>query len=552
VSAEAVYARLRVSDPGRWRAVALAWRRWASLAGVLVTDLTTDLDRLRAAWSGTAAAAASAWLARLRRGLVLFRVLCWQADQAASEFAAALTRARRLLARAVAAAARASLTIDDRGRIVPAGPATRTGRFPDEAVLSPTFTLLPASRSVPDSGTAAVAADLAAAIAVAARADAVAAERLAEIEVAVGRPPASPGPDRPGCTASPAEIARWWAGLGPAGRGWLLVTEPATLATMDGLPTTARDAANRLLLDDRRAELDQALAAAGRAERDRLRELRSGLDALADRLAGGAGTRAYLLRLGLAGEGRAVLALGDPDRADNVLTHVPGMTADLASFGGELSRAARVAERATELGPAASTSAVLWLDYDAPDFVDEAASARRADEGAPGLRRFQEGLRASHEGPPAQQTLVGHSYGSLLVGRAAATDGLVADDVVFVGSPGVGVGSASDLAVPPDHLWSSTSRTDVIQYAAVSPAALLRDLADATRVPLPGPLTAFARPERDLWFGTNPNDPAFGARTFPSAPDAGHLGYWEHGSPSLDALAAITLGTHPPDAGAGV
>ena len=52
--------------------------------------------------------------------------------------------------------------------------------------------------------------------------------------------------------------------------------------------------------------------------------MRDGLNALADRLADGDGPRGYLLRLDLAGEGRAVVALGDPDRADNVLTHVRG------------------------------------------------------------------------------------------------------------------------------------------------------------------------------------------------------------------------------------
>ena len=54
--------------------------------------------------------------------------------------------------------------------------------------------------------------------------------------------------------------------------------------------------------------------------------------------------------------------------------------------------------------------------------------------------------------------------------------------------------------------------------------------------------TAFTRPEDDLYFGTNPSDPAFGARVFTSEPDAGHLGYWEPGSAALDALAAIAVG----------
>jgi hypothetical protein len=249
------------------------------------------------------------------------------------------------------------------------------------------------------------------------------------------------------------------------------------------------------------------------------------------------------LRLDLAGDGRAVVALGDPDRADNILTQVPGMTADLASYGGELSRAERVAVRAAQLDPSVSTSAVMWLDYDAPDFVDEAAGASRAEAGADGLRRFQEGLRATHDGGPAHQTVLGHSYGSLVVGRAAAGPGLDADSVVFVGSPGVGVDSAAQLHVPSDQIWSTTSRSDIIQYAAVAPRSVIEDVFTAVTMPVIGPAVAFATPEDELWFGRNPSDPAFGARVFGSQPDAGHLGYWDPGRPALDAITSITLGT---------
>ncbi|MFI5890607.1 alpha/beta hydrolase [Actinoplanes sp. NPDC051513] len=575
----AVYARLRVADPGLWRAVAHAWRRWATLAGRLTAQLTADLIRLGGAWSGTAATAAAARLTELRRGLIQFRVLCWQADQAAGEFAAALTRAKRLLAQAISAAHRAGLTIDDEGIIrgglaTPGagGAATREAGGPAttfwaahpgttravghpgatqaaghpgaaQAAGHPGAAQAAGHPGAAQAAVAEVADDLFAAIAIAAAADEVAAERLERIEAAARQPAVPAGPARPDCTASPAQVRRWWDGLTPAERQWLLATEPAWLAPLDGIPAADRDTANRLLLDDRRAQIERALATAHGSERRRLQDLRHGLDALADRLAEDEGPRAYLLRLDLSEEGRVVVALGDPDRADNVVTHVPGMTAELASFGGELTRAERVAGRAAELSPAASTSAVLWLDYDAPDFVDEAASARRAEAGAPALRRFQEGLRATVDGPPARQTVIGHSYGSLLVGKAAAGSGLPADNVVFVGSPGVGVESVRDLSVPPGRVWSTTSSSDVIQYAAPGPAALARDLAVSRLVPVLGPAIAFGSPERDLWFGHNPSDPAFGARTFASAPGAGHLGYWERGSPSLDTLAAITLGT---------
>ncbi|MEV0896349.1 alpha/beta hydrolase [Actinoplanes sp. NPDC049802] len=477
------YARLRNTDPSRWSATALAWRRWAALAGVLGAELGLLPARLRASWSGAAADAAVSRLDGLRRRLTLFRVLCWRADQALSEFAATLGRARALLDRALARARRAGLVVDDSGVV--------RGR--------------PAEQEVARS----VAAELATALEMAAGADAAAASRL---DGPADVPPTPVATSFPACTATPEEVARWWAGWTPAERNWLLVTDPAAFAGADGIPVADRDIANRLLLDGRHGE---------------------GLDRLRARLADDSGPRAYLVDLGLDGDGRAVVALGDPDRASHILTHVPGMTSDLSSLSGELTRAERVAVRAGEIDPARTTSAVLWLGYDAPDFLHEAHSARQAVDGSAGLRRFQESLRVTHDGPAAHQTLLGHSYGSLVVGRAAVSEGLAADRLVFVGSPGVGVDSAAELRVPADQIWSTTSRTDVIQYAAVSPRELL-----VPDLGLPGR-------SHDLWFGRSPSDAGFGGRVFASQFDAGHLGYWEPGRPALDALARLTLGERP-------
>jgi hypothetical protein len=503
------FGRLRATDPSRWRTAAVAWRSWAAQVGGWSADLRAHAARLATVWSGAAAEAALAGAERLRRRLELFRVACWQADQALSEFAAALARARTLLATAVTAAGSAGLKIDDAGTI----------RGPAGAQL------------------AATAATLSSALTVAADADAAATGRLTGLADMSAAPVAGAIPS---CAAPPEEIRRWWDRLTPAQRRWLVVANPAWIAPLDGVPAADRDMANRLLLDERRAELDRAIAGARGHDRNRLRAMRNGLNVLTDRLADGEGQRAYLLRLDLAGDGRAVVALGDPDRSTDVLTQVPGMTADLASYHGELSRAERVAERAAELAPAGATSAVLWLDYDAPDFVDEAASRRQAQAGAAGLRRFQDGLRASHLDGTAHQTVLGHSYGSLLVGSAAAQPGLLADDVVFVGSPGVGVDSARELHA--GQVWSSTSRSDVIQYLPEAPRSLVGDLAIAALSPVPGGLAAFGRPDHDLWFGTNPSDPKFGAQVFASQPDGGHLGYWDRASPALDAITEITVG----------
>jgi hypothetical protein len=531
LTAEVTYARLRATDPARWSAAALAWRRWAASAGHWAAELAGHAARLITIWTGAAATTATAHLAGLKRSVELFRLICWEADQTLSEFASALVRARTLLARAAESAKRAGLVIDDRGTVVP---RRRTA--------DPAAPLRSAYQAAADQAAAdRVAADLSAALTVAATADSVASGRLGALESQDPAGPPPPSAPLPPPTASPADVRRWWDSLTPEQRRWLAVTQAGWLGERDGVPAAYRDLANRLRLDEQRADLDRAISAG----QDR-RAMRDGLNALADRLADGDGPRGYLLRLDLAEEGRAVVALGDPDRADNVLTHVPGMTADLASYGGELARAERVAVRAGELHPGASTSAVMWLDYDAPDFVDEGAGRSRAEAAVAGLRGFQDGLRATHEGDPAHLTVLGHSYGSLVVGTAAKTPGLVADDMVFVGSPGVGVDSAAELHMPPGRVWSSTALSDVIHWTAVSPGGLLKDLALAHAVPVAGPLAAFGRPEDELWHGHNPSDPAFGARTFPSQPGAGHTGYWETGQPALDALTNITVGK--PDA----
>ncbi|GAA1601279.1 alpha/beta hydrolase [Actinoplanes couchii] len=570
-----VYSRLRVTDPAHWLATALTWRRLAALAGVLGAEVGPLLTRLRTSWSGSAAEAAVTRLTALGRRLTYFRVFCWRADQALSEFAAAMTRARALLDQARAAARSAGLIIDDDGVV-------RAATTPGAAVTGPSsaggLSSAGGASSVPAAGApsasggnapsasggsmssasrgstssaqtqtqartqtqaqaqaqaqaaAEVAAVLAAALEVAAGADAAASARLAALADVPEVPAVS---SFPACTADPGDVRRWWAGFTPAQRDWLLVTDARALAGAEGIPIADRDIANRLLLEEQRRGLE-AMAASG-ADPDRIRDLREGIDRLSSRLADDSGPRAYLVGLGLDGEGRAVVALGDPDRASSVLTHVPGMTSDLRSLGGELSRAERVAVRSGELGPAGSTSTVLWLDYDAPDFLHEAWSPKQARDGAGELRRFQEGLRATHEGDPARQTVLGHSYGSLVVGSAAAGGRLEADGLVFVGSPGVGVDSATLLGVPPDQVWSTTSRTDVIQFAK-EPKGFL-----------PGgivPNQLFG-PDRELWFGRNPSHPSFGGRVFASQPDAGHLGYWDEDRPALDAMARITLGEKP-------
>ncbi|MFF5919306.1 alpha/beta hydrolase [Streptomyces flavochromogenes] len=65
-------------------------------------------------------------------------------------------------------------------------------------------------------------------------------------------------------------------------------------------------------------------------------------------------------------------------------------------------------------------------------------SGFRPPDDAGTLRDFTGGLRASHQGEPTHLTVVGRSYGSMMVGTAdSGGKGLGADDMIVVGSPGL-------------------------------------------------------------------------------------------------------------------
>jgi hypothetical protein len=529
------YAQLWSVDPGRWTSAGAAWRELAGPLRQRADELTGRAATLRPAWSGGAADAARGRVTALAGELTDALPALIEVDQTLAEFAVRLRRAKAGLAAAVALAGAGGLLVD------------RTG-----AVHADPARPRPAARTGP--GVVQVAGAVRAALELAGAADREAAGRLAELATAARTGWVSvPPPWRPPAGAGPGEVGRWWSGLTPAERRWLVGHEPDRVGRLDGVPVAARDQANRLLLGARREGL-LALRRRllrplppGPAELARVARLTrvdralGGLDRLADRLGAVGPPRAYLLGLDPAGDGRAVVALGNPDRAGAVLTYVPGMTADLADAPGELGRAARVLDRCGALDPTREAAAVLWLDYDAPDFLQEAVRDGPARDAGPALHRFQEGLRASHEGPPARQTVLGHSYGSVVVGGAARDHGLSADALVFVGSPGVGVAHAGELGVPAGQVWASRAPDDIIRLARPPDELARRAVLGAT--PL-GPAVAAVldRTGHRLWFGPDPADPAFGGRRFPSG-RYGHTGYWDPGNPALDGMARIVLGS---------
>jgi len=359
----------------------------------------------------------------------------------------------------------------------------------------------------------------------------------------------------PSVGTDPARVSRWWDSLTPQEREFLIRERPDVIGWLDGVPAADRDEANRLVMEATAAGLESRraeLAAAGpltEAQQRELDEVTAKLDAIDEIRARMASTEPGDERIYLIGfdagfnagdDGRAIIAVGDPDTADNVVTYVPGTGADLGSTPADLERANLMVNEANAIDPSGRTSAIMWVGYDAPATVPQATDEGWARTASADLDRFQDGLRATHEGSPAHNTVMGHSYGSTVIGYTASMHGIDADELIFVGSPGVGVDSVSELRgadgqpVPPEHVWSSHALRDPIQYASYT---------DLNPTSEDG-----AEPADILVHGRNPSEPEFGAREFTADPGdslgTAHSQYWDPYSTSLRNMAYIITGNH--------
>ncbi|SFN30978.1 Alpha/beta hydrolase [Pseudonocardia ammonioxydans] len=545
-------SELVASDPGAWLRRAGSWDGLAQRLGARADELDRPgSGAAPAGWQGADADRARAGRDALCRALRADAATAARAADVLGRHAGEVLAAQRRVVRA-ALAVHPLLDLD-----------LRTGRIglPGAAALLPApWAALLAGRLALDA--ARYGAAVRAAVAEATRSDDAAAAALRALRPAAG--PGTPGAVSPARTVpppGPAAARAWWSGLRPDERERLVRTRPDLVGSTDGIPAADRDRANRLRLAAERARLRALVARARQADRagDRAAGARAaaalaGLDAVHHRLAAGG---AFLLDLGTgAGAGRVVLAVGDPERAEHVVTHVPGTGAGWASVPEDLRRVDATRDAATRAAVSAAAgsaaaaaprervAAVLWTGYDAPGDLLAAAHLGPAERGAADLRGFQEGLRGGHAGP-VHLTVVGHSYGSTVTGRAAGP-GFAADDVVFVGSPGAGVRSAGELGVAPERVWATTARHDPISSAPGS------ELFGTSRGLGP----------TGLAHGPNPAAPGFGARLFESAPGtalprpddpatptdesapaAAHGAYWDPGSPGLDMLGRIVSGT---------
>ncbi|WP_189598150.1 alpha/beta hydrolase [Streptomyces pilosus] len=359
---------------------------------------------------------------------------------------------------------------------------------------------------------------------------------------------------RPPKDGSPEENATWWRGLSEEQRWSYLAAYAGTIGWMDGLPADVRDEANRTVLAEThgaaQAELNSLLAKEPkpaytereiinaqtgerwtakvpteewRAWNEQYQEMKKpvdGMNAIQSRIeaAGKNGLpEAYLLGFSAENDGRAIVANGNPGTADHTAVYVPGTESDLAGIAGDMDRMENLWRKANDEADGGSVSTITWLGYDAPDAVaKDAPFEHYAYDGAPAFRNFMDGLEASRVGDtPSHTTVIAHSYGTTLVGAAAETGRLHADDVILAGSPGVKVSRADELDVPAGHVWNAEADGDVV-------------------------------PDIGRWgHGGDgfviPSDPGFGANQM-TVDSEGHSDYWKQDKQILENQALVVVG----------
>jgi pimeloyl-ACP methyl ester carboxylesterase len=224
------------------------------------------------------------------------------------------------------------------------------------------------------------------------------------------------------------------------------------------------------------------------------------------------------------GQGRIIEVFGDLAAADRIAVLVPGVANRADNFdtglGDVRDRAPSVQARALydatrAAAPSQHVAVIAWLGYDAPQGVGRSAAREElATAGADMLDQFTRDL--ANLRPRADVTVIGHSYGSVVAGLAAAHLPSQVTDLVVIGSPGMGVSRAADLHTSA-RIWAGQSAADWIYWV----------------------------PAFQIWgagHGTTPTTQGFGDRVFGTRGVTDHDHYLSSGTQSLSNIVEILLG----------
>ncbi|MDV3123349.1 alpha/beta hydrolase [Mycobacterium sp. 21AC1] len=350
----------------------------------------------------------------------------------------------------------------------------------------------------------------------------------------------------------PKDVKEWWKALPQDKKDQLLRDWPDKLGNLNGIPVVDRDKANRTIMQqdiDRPAEVAKSrgvtkeevlahpekygMAGAMMDRYNNALKVQEALTKNAERTGAPTFLQVYEPEK-FKGDGRAAIAMGDPDHADNTAVVVPGTGNDVGAgwLGGDdavnLYNESKAADRAH------STAVVAWMGYDAPDsLIDPRIGATAlAHEGGQLLAADVNALNTTHEGN-GHMTVLGHSYGSTTVSDAAAGYGMHTDDVVLVGCPGTDMAhSAADFHLNEGgHLYVGAASSD--------PITLLGSGIPQTPVPGTGWSVAL---------GDDPALDGYGSTRFKAevpgftAPWSDHSQYYAPSSESLFSMSDIVSG----------
>ncbi|MFJ5103447.1 alpha/beta hydrolase [Streptomyces sp. NPDC088554] len=375
--------------------------------------------------------------------------------------------------------------------------------------------------------------------------------------------------DRIPLDKSPADRKEWWDGLSDDEREEYKTAFPEVIGNLDGIPSMVRDEVNRENIQLLIAQLSVQDGDRAKSQLDGLKEIQWQLGENATkRLSDPKEPPMYLLGVSDEGRGRAIVAFGNPDASKNVSAYAPGLgTALDEEFArNDVKRARDTAIGARDKDP--SSSSVVWLGYDAPQLGPDAEtllanmdvmSAESAEKGAPAYNSFMGGLAATNGHEDPHLTAIGHSYGSRLVGAAAQELGGIpgVDDIVLLGSPGVGVDKAEDLGVGKGHVFVGAADNDPVSFLPSKREVV----AGAAGFLTGGPVGAYFlgdiadQGDDDIWFGKDLASEAFGAQRFKvddgplpvidgQGPTPAHSNYFNPNKDefSADNIAAIVAG----------
>ncbi|MFY9917141.1 MAG: alpha/beta hydrolase [Mycobacterium sp.] len=367
--------------------------------------------------------------------------------------------------------------------------------------------------------------------------------------------------------ASTEEVEQWWKSLSQKDRERLVAEHPAELGNLNGIPAAARDTINQHVHADDLNRITDTAAQQGVSNEQVLAnpsfyglsaddvtrynnavKVQQGMNHQRGDDPDPSRQRPVMLwkyePLADGGQGRAAIAIGNPDYADDTTVIVPGTGSSVEA--GWLSDghndAMNMWDQSNLADPDSTHSVISWMAYDAPDsFADtRIANPDLSRSGGDLLAADVNGLWTTHQDPLQHVTVIGHSYGSTTVADAFAGSGMHANDAVLIGCPGTDLAkSAADFHLDGGNVYVGSASTDPVGYIGTAPEYLHDYLNRKLGYPM----------GLNAGLGLDPAGDAFGSIRFDAEvagrdglDPADHSHYYDSASESLRAMTYIATG----------